>query len=140
MSPVAAPSTRSSVLATPNVTPMIDVMLVLLIIFMVTIPAIVAGTEPPEAAHPMPRPEIADEHTLVIDAAGRYFLGGAPVATAALGPGIARLVAAHPDDRILIVKADASLDYGVVQSAVDVARRHGIHVIGFVTKPRPVAR
>jgi biopolymer transport protein ExbD len=136
MRPVAPPSTRSAIVAAPNVTPMIDVMLVLLIIFMVTIPAIVAATEPPEARYHLPRPEIADEHTLVIDALGRYHLGGTAVTPAALGPGIARLVAMHPEDRVLIVKADASLDYGVVQGAVDIARASGIIVIGFVTKPR----
>ena len=66
----------NAVMADINVTPMVDVMLVLLIIFMVVTPLIMAGFQAqlPEGAHLKARPENEERTTLGIDATGAYFL------------------------------------------------------------------
>ena len=70
-----------SVKADINVTPMIDVMLVLLIIFMIVTPLIAAGFKAtlPKGKNLDPRPEGENEVVLGIDQAGRYFLNGRPL-------------------------------------------------------------
>ena len=78
---------KSTVKADPNVTPMIDVMLVLLIIFMLVIPAINAGfvAVPPQGQNLKPHPEEDDDQVLGIDANGQYFLNKQPIPNATLG-------------------------------------------------------
>ena len=72
----------SNVISQINVTPMVDVMLVLLIIFMVVTPAIVAGfqVQLPRGEHLRERPEYEQRVVLGIDAEGRYYLNKAPIA------------------------------------------------------------
>src|SRR5436190_21090657 len=68
---------EGGVASTPNVTPMIDVMLVLLIIFMVVTPALLAGftAEPPRAINLKDHPEDTEnDHVLGIDVGGRYYM------------------------------------------------------------------
>ena len=74
-------SSGGGVKAEPNVTPMIDVMLVLLIIFMITIPQINAGFKavPPEGQNLKPHPEEDGDQVLGIDSEGRYYLNKQPV-------------------------------------------------------------
>ena len=73
--------------AEPNVTPMIDVMLVLLIIFMVVVPAISAGFQaiPPQGINLKPHPEEERDQVLGIDANGQYYLNKKPIPNAELG-------------------------------------------------------
>src|SRR5438132_8602824 len=74
--------TDTNVMGDINVTPMVDVMLVLLIIFMVVTPAIVAGfnAQLPYGAHLKTRPEKEDRTVLGIDAQGWYYINKKPVA------------------------------------------------------------
>jgi biopolymer transport protein TolR len=126
---------RSAVVATPNVTPMIDVMLVLLIIFMLVTPALSgAAVTLPEGVHAVPKPEDVKDRTLTIDATGAYALDGAAIPAAELPTRLAAYVAAHPMDRVLYVRADQSLPYGVVREAMHVAGESGIVAVGMVTE------
>ena len=133
---------RPAVLATPNVTPMIDVMLVVLIIFMLVTPALSgAAVTLPEGVHSVPKPEDVKDRTLTIDATGAYALDGTAIPAAALPARLAAYVAAHPTDRVLYVRADQSLAYGVVREAMNVASESGIVAVGMVTDaPRPARR
>ena len=72
---------QTAVKSEPNVVPMIDIMLVLLIIFMIVTPLIAAGFKAtlPKGKNLDPRPEGDNEVVLGIDAAGRYFLNGRPL-------------------------------------------------------------
>src|SRR5678809_858959 len=74
--------------AEPNVTPMIDVMLVLLIIFMIVIPAINSGfnAQPPQGVNLKPHPEEDQDQVLGIDAQGQYYLNKKAIPNAQLGP------------------------------------------------------
>ena len=140
---MGTPPTRAPYRADVNVTPMIDVMLVLLIIFMIVTPLIHSTTVLPKSVHADSRPEDPADITLSIDRQGELFLAttsrDGPVA---LSPDVlaARLSALYRDrtsDRILYLKADWRLDFARVEQVVRIARRAGVRVIAAVTEPRP---
>jgi biopolymer transport protein TolR len=121
-----------------NVTPMIDVMLVLLIIFMIVTPLIAAGFKAtlPKGKNLDPRPEGENEVVLGIDEAGRYFLNQRPIAAGALEDQLRSIFSARTEDKILYFKADNKLKYAKVQEAVETARRSGVRVMAAITEPK----
>jgi len=129
---------QTTVKSEPNVVPMIDVMLVLLIIFMIVTPLIAAGFKAtlPKGKNLDPRPEGDNEVVLGIDQAGRYFLNQRPIAAGALEDQLRSVFAARTEDKILYFKADNQLKYAKVQEAVETARRAGVRVIAAITEPK----
>src|SRR3954470_19479088 len=123
--------------STPNVTPMIDVMLVLLIIFMVVTPALLAGftADPPIAQNIKDHPE--DDKTdqvLGIDKDGNYYLNKKPIKQDDVGPALKHIyVDQTRDDAIMYLKADKNLDYSKVIDAMDVAMKNGVRVVGMIS-------
>jgi biopolymer transport protein TolR len=127
----------TSVKSEPNVVPMIDIMLVLLIIFMIVTPLIAAGFKAtlPKGKNLDPRPEGDNEVILGIDEAGRYFLNQRPIPDGALEDQLRATFAARTEDKILYFKADNKLKYGKIQEAVETARRAGVRVMAAITEP-----
>ena len=127
----------TSVKSEPNVVPMIDIMLVLLIIFMIVTPLIAAGFKAtmPKGKNLDPRPEGDNEVILGIDEAGRYFLDGRPLPEGSLEDQLRSIFAARTEDKILYFKADNQLKYGKIQEAVETARRSGVRVMAAITEP-----
>ena len=127
---------ESDVNADINVTPMIDVMLVLLIIFMVVTPALAGYT----AILPKAKtaaPEKDKRVTLGIDRAGSFYIEGKQtkkVADAALTDELKKAYAARPDDHVLYMKADNEAGYDRVLTAIDAARNAGVRRIGAITE------
>jgi biopolymer transport protein TolR len=122
--------------AEPNVTPMIDVMLVLLIIFMIIIPQVSAGftAQPPEGANLKPHPEEDEDQVLGIDVVGNYYLNRNLIPKDQLAAALANVFKAQGrDDFILYVKADKGLDYAKVTEALDIAAGSGVRVTGLIT-------
>lgn len=132
-------ATRSNIKAEPNVTPMIDVMLVLLIIFMLVIPAISAGFQaiPPQGVNLKPHPEEDRDQVLGIDANGQYFLNKAPIPNAALAQRLKTIYENREDDKLLYVKAHKDLEYGKVLDALDIASKNEVRVTGMITDQQP---
>ena len=146
---------RSSVMGDINVTPMVDVMLVLLIIFMVVTPALVAGFQAqlPVGMNLRERPEEEGRTTLGIDAHGAYYLDTRPVpmCTAAdrqsesgksrcaseLRGRLSAEFQSHPQDRVLFVKADAGLKYQEMIDVMRLAKESGARVVAAVTEQTP---
>ena len=128
----------SAVKADINVTPMIDVMLVLLIIFMIVTPLIAAGFKAtlPKGKNLDPRPEGDNEVVLGIDQAGHYFLNGRPLPPGTLEDQLRGIFAARTEDKILYFKADNQLKYSKIQEAVETARRSGVRVMAAITEPK----
>jgi len=130
-----------------SVTPMMDVMLVLLMIFMFIVPAIDAAVRLPTAAYADPDPAEGDEIVLRIDAIGRYSLetpGAGTSATARgvmqdeLGRVLGSLYRGRTKDRVLYLKADTELPFGAVQHAIEIARASGVRVVAtIVERKRP---
>jgi TolR protein len=122
-------------LAEINVTPLVDVMLVLLIIFMVAAPLMTAGITvalPKSSAQPQrpPQPPLV----VGVDAQGNVFLDREPLGEAV----VHRLEAEHRSapDRIVIVKADRSLSYGRVIEVMDEVSRAGFQKVSLLTESR----
>ena len=133
--PTIAGIGRGNVTSDINVTPMVDVMLVLLIIFMVITPVLATyETELPEAEHVVPEPD-DDVVTLGIDARGVYHIAGAAVSPERLAPTLRGIYAGRTDDHLLFLRADRSVGYDVVLSAIDAARAAGVRTIGAITVP-----
>jgi biopolymer transport protein TolR len=128
---------QTSVRSEPNVVPMIDIMLVLLIIFMIVTPLIAAGFKAtmPKGENLDPRPEGDNEVVLGIDEAGRYFLNGRALPAGTLEDQLRSIFAARTEDKILYFKADNKLKYAKVQEAVETARRAGVRVMAAITEP-----
>src|SRR5437763_16224534 len=97
----------SGVKASPNVTPMIDVMLVLLIIFMLVIPAITAGFQavPPTGVNLKPHPEEDQDQVLGIDANGQDYLNKKPIPNATPRQRLQEDFENRTQDKLLYVKA-----------------------------------
>ena len=129
----------SSVKAEPNVTPMIDVMLVLLIIFMLVVPAISAGFQavPPQGVNLKPHPEEERDQVLGIDATGQYFLNKAPIPNPELGQRLKAIYDNRTEDKLLYVKAHKELEYSKILDALDIASRNGVAVSGMITDQQP---
>jgi biopolymer transport protein TolR len=130
---------RSSVKAEPNVIPMIDIMLVLLIIFMIVTPLIAAGFKAtmPKGKNLDKRPEGDNEIVLGVDAGGQYFLNGkGPVDPGVLEEQLKAMYAARTEDKILYFKADNELKFARIQEAVELARRSGARVMAAISEPK----
>src|SRR6266498_3841659 len=131
--------TGGSVKAEPNVTPMIDVMLVLLIIFMLVVPAISAGFQaiPPQGTNLKPHPEEERDQVLGIDANGQYFLNKQLIPNAELPQRLKTIYATREEDKLLYVKAHKDLEYGKVLDALDIAAHNDVRVTGMITDQKP---
>ena len=129
----------SSVKAEPNVVPMIDIMLVLLIIFMLVVPAISAGFQavPPQGVNLKPHPEEERDQVLGIDADGQYYLNKAPIPNAELGQRLRTIYENRTEDKLLYVKAHKDLEYAKVIDALDIASRNFVAVSGLITDQQP---
>jgi biopolymer transport protein ExbD len=129
----------ASVKAEPNVTPMIDVMLVLLIIFMLVVPAISAGFQaiPPQGVNLKPHPEEERDQVLGIDANGQYFLNKAPIPNPELGQRLKTIYENRTEDKLLYVKAHKDLEYSKILDALDIAAHNGVAVSGMITDQQP---
>src|ERR671933_293621 len=93
--------------AEPNVTPMIDVMLVLLIIFMLVVPAIQAGfnAQPPQGINLKSHPEEDEDQVLGIDAQGNYYLNKKRIRNEDIAAHLKSIYDVRTVDKILYVKA-----------------------------------
>ena len=133
-------SSGGGVKAEPNVTPMIDVMLVLLIIFMVVTPALMAGfsAQPPQAVNLKDHPEDENlDQVLGIDKDGNYYLNKRPIREQDVAPMLKQIYDARTEDKILYVKADKDLEYSKVLDALDFASKNGVRVVGMISEQRP---
>ena len=138
--------TSRAVAADINVTPMIDVMLVLLIIFMIVTPAITAGFQAtlPRAMNPDSREEQEGEIRLGIDNEGKFYLDITGASGKYTGPRyisdedlptqLTNLYAVRTVDKILYLKADKDIDYGRVQTALEIARKAGVRVVAAIAE------
>jgi biopolymer transport protein TolR len=121
----------SSMLGEINVTPLVDVVLVLLLIFMVTAPMMSRGIDVSLPVADQPQIPQEDRITVSIRADGRVFVADQPVNIALLEDRLRGLTSGSPDS-VVYLRADESLRYGSVIEVVDVIKRAGIDRIGFV--------
>ncbi len=124
-------------MASINVTPLVDVMLVLLIIFMITTPLMKHKIEvklPNAALHKKPDPPTHPPITLTIKADGSVYWNDEPVDSALLDSRLATNAQLVPQPE-LDVRADKSTRYGLIWSVVRTAKDNGMQKVGFVAAP-----
>lgn len=118
-----------------NMIPFIDVMLVLLIIFIITVPVIkhAVKVDLPRASHE----KLVDKPQnvrLAVDASGAYYWNEAPITDADLGTRLAQMAAMDPQPE-LHLRGDKAVRYERVAMALASAQRAGVRKIGFITEP-----
>jgi biopolymer transport protein TolR len=118
-----------------NMTPLVDVMLVLVVIFILTAPLLASSIRldlpRSEGATPGSAPQFV---TLVVDASGQAFLDDQPLSQSALAERLRRIGAERPDTEIQL-RADAAVPYGRVVEVMGAAHLAGLQRIGFVAEP-----
>ena len=129
----------AAVKAEPNVTPLVDVMLVLLIIFMVIIPTLTSGLNatPPQGTNLKKHPEEDGDQLLGIDRKGQYYLNRNPIRNETLEQQLKQIFDARTEDKILYIRADKNIEYAKVQDAVDIAAKAGVRVTGLISEQVP---
>lgn len=117
-----------------NMTPLVDVMLVLVVIFIITAPLLVSAVKVDlprtPAAATLQAPRFL---TLTIDSTGQSFVNDELLAPAALSAALRRSAEQHPDTEVRL-RADATVPYGRVVEVMGIAHQAGLHRIGFVAE------
>jgi biopolymer transport protein ExbD len=119
-----------------NMTPMVDIMLVLLIIFIITVPVMkhAVNIDLPRATNEAQniKPETL---RLSVDASGAYFVNETRIADADLGPQLQAAAAQNPQPE-LHIRGDKAVRYERVAQAMAAAQQAGLRKIGFITEPQ----
>ncbi|MDR3750496.1 MAG: biopolymer transporter ExbD [Terracidiphilus sp.] len=122
-----------------NVTPMVDVMLVLLIIFMVITPMLQQKVQIDMATvvNPTAMPDADKEDAIVVAVTrdGRIYLGQNPVDPSQLGSQV-RDKLAEKTDKTIFIRADARAQFKVVEDAIDDVRTAGVETVDLLTQKR----
>ena len=118
-----------------NVTPLVDVMLVLLIIMMIVAPLLQKGADVrlPLAANTADKPETQDQTVVAIDRSDRFFVNGLPVRKEDLRTKVEEILETKKE-RIILIKADEDAPYGRVMEVMDTLRAAGIEDMGLITE------
>jgi len=120
-----------------NVTPLCDVMLVLLIIMMIVAPLLQQGISVtlPKADNTVDKPEVQGQTVLAISKDKTYYINAKPVTEGELTSRVAELLE-NQKEKVVLIKADEEADYASVMAAMDRLRQAGIEDIGLVTDPK----
>jgi biopolymer transport protein TolR len=120
-----------------NVTPLVDVMLVLLIIMMIVAPLLQQGVPVtlPLAANSTEKPETQDQTVVTIDRQKQVYLNAVPIPSGQLQNRV-KEVLEDKSDKIVIIKADEEVLYSAVMDTMDELRMAGIEDMGLITETR----
>jgi TolR protein len=118
-----------------NVTPLVDVMLVLLIIMMLVAPMLQQGVAVrlPTASNTVDKPETQEQTVLAISKDKSYFLNAKPVQESEMTTRLNELLE-NKKEKIVLIKADEEVEYSAVMTAMDQLRQAGIEDIGLITE------
>ncbi len=117
-----------------NMTPLVDVMLVLVVIFIITAPLMTSSIKldlpKTEAAKPVEAPKFV---TLVVDKTGQIFLGDQPTSVTQLAESLDKTAKLNPETEVQL-RADSTVPYGRVVEVMGIAQKAGLNRIGFVAE------
>jgi biopolymer transport protein TolR len=120
-----------------NVTPLVDVMLVLLIIMMLVAPMLQKGVDVklPQAANTTDKPDTQGQTVVGIQANKQLFLNSVQVRSSDLGSRVADLMETQTE-KVVLIKADEDVDYATVMETMDNLRSAGVEDMGLITDPK----
>ncbi len=125
-------SGRSRQFADINITPLVDVVLVLLIIFMVTTPMLVKGIKVNLPKTSSASGNVGKKDIVIsIDSNGNYYIDKVPLDEKSLTD----FLKSHSSKEV-IIKSDKNVAYGVVVKVIDIAKSSGINRVGLATEPK----
>ena len=132
---------RSQPMADINVTPMVDVMLVLLVVFMVTAPLLTVGVQVdlPKTKAGLIRDQV-EPLAVTVNASGQIFLQDKEVELSVLAPRLVAITGANPDVRIF-VRGDKAIEYGRVMQVMGTLNAAGFRKVALITEmPQSASR
>ena len=126
---------KGGVKADINVTPLVDVMLVLLIIMMLVAPMLQQGVSVklPTATNTVDKPEVQGQTVVAIGRDKQMYLNAKPVQESDMATKVSELLE-NAKEKIVLIKADEEVEYGAVMAAMDQLRQAGIEDIGLITE------
>jgi biopolymer transport protein ExbD len=120
-----------------NVTPLCDVMLVLLIIMMIVAPLLQQGVNVklPTAANTVDKPEVQGQTVVAIARDKSMYVNAKPVQEGEMATKVNEILE-NQKEKVVLIKADEEVEYGAVMAAMDQLRQAGIEDIGLITDPK----
>ena len=120
-----------------NVTPLVDVMLVLLIIMMLVAPMLQKGVDVklPAATNTADKPETQQQTVLAVDARDKFYINGIEVPRAEMADRVKQALE-EKTERVVLIKGDTDASYRAIMAAMDDLRKAGIEDIGLITDPK----
>jgi len=128
---------RSRTIAAINVTPLVDVMLVLLIIMMLIAPMLQQGVAVtlPDAANSEPKPETQNQTVVAIDSANQFWVNGIQASKTDFATRV-KAVLEDKTEKVVLIKGDKDAKYSAIMEAMDSLRQANIEDIGLITEPK----
>ena len=132
--------TKGGIKADINVTPLVDVMLVLLIIMMLIAPMLQQGVSVvlPTATNTVDKPEVQGQTVIAIGRDKQFYLNAKAIPESSLGTKVNEILE-NQKDKIVLIKADEEVEYGAIMAAMDQLRQAGIEDIGLITERKKTA-
>ena len=123
-----------------NVTPLCDVMLVLLIIMMIVAPLLQQGVNVklPQASNTVDKPEVQGQTVVAIAKDKTMYVNAKPVQEAEMATKVGEILE-NAKEKVVLIKADEEVEYSAVMAAMDQLRQAGIEDIGLITDPKKTA-
>jgi biopolymer transport protein TolR len=120
-----------------NVTPLVDVMLVLLIIMMLVAPMLQKGVDVklPLATNTSDKPESDQQTVLAVDARDKFYVNSIEVPRAEMADRV-KIALEEKTERVVLIKGDTDASYRAIMAAMDDLRKAGIEDIGLITDPK----
>ena len=130
---------KGGIKADINVTPLVDVMLVLLIIMMLVAPLLQQGVslKLPVASNYTDKPESQEQTVVAIDADKRVYLNAVFIEDTELGTKVEEILKSKTE-KIVLIRADQEVDYSAVMAAMDQLRQAGVEDIGLITERKMI--
>jgi biopolymer transport protein ExbD len=118
-----------------NVTPLVDVMLVLLIIMMLVAPMLQKGVDVklPQAANTSDKPDTQEQTVVHVTADNRFFVNGVPVDRRDFADRVANVLE-DTKERVVLIKGDTDAPYSAIMEAMDDLRKANIENVGLITE------
>ena len=120
-----------------NVTPLVDVMLVLLIIMMIIAPMLQKGVQLnlPVASNTTDKPDTADQTVVYVDAQGAFFVNAIAVSESEIADKVTKAIATKAD-KVVYLKGDTDARYSAVMKMMDALRKAQVDTVGLITEKK----